>query len=441
MLKLKIGTNYLVTVDEYNDRDDTLLSCIYFMMGNFNGVNLLATPIFTPPGEVIKGMTEHRTNTIYVLTRLDVLQLKKTKGKERYKSYMRDYKYELAAYTYRLKELKPDIDIKYININHYFKTREYIFAIRLFNQLCNDNTSIASVLNKLGTYKNISKRYANIPKELQVIENDIKRLAKTTQTCERKATVEGLKYLKLIKEARLSGHSLDLILEKLPIYPSEELGVVFAQENFRDNPYLYNAAKYIYLGGHFQMPETHIQIDNGFRPTFIETLDHRWDRMFRYHNWSTVGYPHFGQNHLCPGEFNDTMAHGREYGLEYYFIALKQYLTTANMRDTAGARVWWYPIYNDEGEMVYCAGMDILLEEWIKPNRPEVYRQIKDLTWEEKSRVIAEYDFDGRNISRYTHNNCSYYGSNRDKDYFLQLVKEREPEVYDKIMKGRAYNG
>ena len=65
----------------------------------------------------------------------------------------------------------------------------------------------------------------------------------------------------------------------------------------------------------------------------------------------------------------------------------------------------------------------------------------KDLTWEEKSRVIAEYDFDGRNISRYTHNNCSYYGSNRDKDYFLQLVKEREPEVYDKIMKGRAYNG
>ena len=78
MLKLKIGNNYLVTTDEYNDRDDRVLSCIYFMMGNFNGVNLLATPIFTPPGEVVKGMTEHRTNTVYILTILDVLQLKKS---------------------------------------------------------------------------------------------------------------------------------------------------------------------------------------------------------------------------------------------------------------------------------------------------------------------------------------------------------------------------
>lgn len=438
MLKLKIGTNFLL-LENYMQHETTD-DFICFMMGNFNGNNLLATPVFTSPHEVIKTMEEHHTNTIYVLTLLDIISFKK-KGKQRYRAYIRDYKYELISYTHKLKTAKPDIDIKVINVNAYLKTNEFQISQDIFRALALDKNSIVSVLGQLNTYKNITKRYNSIPQELKVIDNDIKRLEKTTQVCDRIATLDSLQYLKLIKEATLSGAYLDLTLHKLPIYPSEELGKVFTKQNFLDNPYLFKAATYIYQGCHFEMPETQIQIDTGFRPSFIATLDKRFDRMFRYHNWSTVGYPHFGIGHFCPGEFNDTMAHGREYGLDYYFIALKQYLTTANMRDTAGARVWWYPIYNDEGELVYCAGMDILLNEYIQRIEPQVYNRIKDLTWDEKVAVLKDYEFDHRGISTYGYSNLSYYGPNRTEDHFLNILKDRDPELYDKIMKGRAING
>ena len=149
---------------------------------------------------------------------------------------------------------------------------------------------------------------------------------------------------------KMHGSGLRLTIKPLAITPSEPLGEVFEACYFRSNPYLYKAASYIYQGCHFGMPATEIEIDTTFRLRFIKTLDHRFDKMFSSHNWSKIGYPHFGDGGFCAGEFNDTMAHAREYELGYFFISLKQYLGTANMRDLAGVKVFWYPIYNNDNE-------------------------------------------------------------------------------------------
>jgi hypothetical protein len=85
--------------------------------------------------------------------------------------------------------------------------------------------------------------------------------------------------------------------------------------------------------------------------------------------------------------------------------------------------------------------MDILLNEYIQRSEPQVYNRIKDLTWDEKVAVLKDYEFDHRGISTYGYSNLSYYGSNKTEDYFLNILKDRDPELYDKIMKGRAING
>ena len=116
-------------------------------------------------------------------------------------------------------------------------------------------------------------------------------------------------------------------------------------------------------------------------------MDHQWDDMMKRNNWSTIGYT-FGQNHLCGGEFNDVMAHTAEHGLEYFFMCFKQYITTANMRDYAGRKVWWYPIYDKDGKMMYCAALDILRDTiktgWYQKKQEKLMDVGKILTMEIK---------------------------------------------------------
>ena len=270
---------------------------------------------------------------------------------------------------------------------------------------------------------------------MKIFANDIERLKKKKDICDRVSSLESLNYLHLIDEASGVGTTLNLTIKELPIYPSEPLGKVFSKETFKRNPYLYKAAKYIYSGCHFGMPKTKIKIGSDFKPVFLETVDHTFDKMFKYYNWSTIGYPHFGVGHFCGGEFNDTIAHAKEYGLEYYFLCLKQYLTTANMRDTAGYRVWWYPIYNEQNELVYCAGVDIAIEEDLKQS-PDLYAEWSNKTWDEKVKICQHLNWGTSPIRQYQE--VDYYSNRGSEDAFLALLQEKEPEEYKKIMERSA---
>ena len=97
-----------------------------------------------------------------------------------------------------LKEIKPLIEIKVININAYMEKPEYKAADALYKTLLDDKSSILSVLPRLETYKTMNQRYASIPNEIKIIDNDLKRLEKTVSVCDRVDTLESLKYLKLI---------------------------------------------------------------------------------------------------------------------------------------------------------------------------------------------------------------------------------------------------
>ena len=184
------------------------------------------------------------------------------------------------------------------------------------------------------------------------------------------------------------------------------------------------------------MVGTKIAIRPNFTPEFIETLDHKFDDMFARNNWSNVGYLHFGKGHLCGGEFNDVIAHTAEHGLEYYFICLKQYITTANMRDYAGKKVWWYPIYDDDNNLVYCAGLDILRDNLLsQPISDEYKRELEGLDWEGFLRWKQNHNVSFNNLQT-PYNSDSVSGYSGKEDMFLEFCKEHKPELYKELEKG-----
>ena len=444
MLKLKVGQNYLII--DHTRRESSNYQAIAYMMGCFKGQNKVACYLTNETNirDLVKIVNESHLDSLYVLWSMNIKQtkasVKKMTGRMQIEGWAMYY--EQIAYTKdsikkRLEELKalaPNLKVKVISMNSMFQSGEYKAGKALMEVLRKDKTNILSVLDNLEIYKRMSQRYAAIPKELEVINNDIKRLDREIKVCDRVATVDSLSYLHLIKHAELKNGYLYLTIHELPINLSEKMGEVFEPGAFKTNPYMFKAASYIYSGCHFKMPETEIRINTSFRPEFVQTLDHRFDNMFKAHNWSTIGYPHFGLNHLCGGEFNDSMAHGKEYGLEYYFLSLKQYLTTANMRDCAGVKVWWYPIYDKNEKMVYCAGLDNLMENYIKFTNPDFYNKLQEMDWEDRATALATCSFNDSRVMRYGAGNYSY--SYKGPDAFLKVCKEQDIDLYNKIMKG-----
>lgn len=438
MLKLKIGNNYLIT-NYSNSNKRIILKNIAYIMSSFKGDNQFLvsadTTQYPDPKLVDEILKQYNNNTIFLLTYLDKKEIIHTNHLFK-QEIIKHIKNNLHKYINNLKAVDNNIIIKVININDFESTNEFQFALDLLDKLQSDNTNIMSILPYLDNYKTISTRIKQIPDEIKVIDNDIKRLQKTADVCPYKTTLKSLEYLNLIDKAELQGSDLLLTIKELPINPSEPLGEVFSTQVFQSNPYLYKASKYIYQGYHFGMPKTKIKIDTNFKLHFIKALDDRFNYMFLRNNWSGVGYPHFGTNGFCAGEFNDTMAHGREYGLGYYFISLKQYLTTANMRDVAGYKVWWYPIFDDNNKLVYCAGLDTLIEEYIKNYEPQLYEELKKLNWDDKAELLKDHSYDYQVVMKYAPGNYSCY-DHPAEDSFLKVLKEKEPELYIKIMKGR----
>ncbi len=424
MIKLKIGDNYLIT----STRDELINTYVPFMMGCFfkHKSVAIAHPVSVSKdivNEYIKAIKESGESRFFLLVDESSKNMISTRTYST--SMMRTFINDL------LTEI-PGIDLKVIDISNSQSSREYKFCVELLYRLRLDPHSIAHHLKVIDKYKEFAQRYKAIPAELRVINANIRKLSKQAEICDRLVGLKDLEYLNLIKKAELVGSELYLTLHKMVINPSEDLSKAYTFQCFMDNPYLFKAVKYIRQGCHFGMGETRIKIDSSFTPSFLETIDKSFDDMFNFSNWSRVGYLHFGVGHLCGGEFNGVISSAGKNGLEYYFIALKQYLSTANVRDYAGQKVWWYPIYNDEGHLVYCAGLDILRDTLV-PNYPE----IKDMTISEflewkKRKCIS---FSNCNIpSKYGSSSTAMSSSGQDN--FLDACKRLDPELYEEIQKG-----
>lgn len=435
MIKLKVGDNYLLV----DTSDIGMKDYIVYAMSSFNnsGKVLLGADILNR----IKNLYSRRSRTLDYLFDDYVNTLVKDGTNEvfllvedtREAGYKRILQEELLGLIYRIQSRKPDMIIKVIKINEKNNSREYKLGNDVYDALIVDDKSILHHLDKLDEYKTMSNRYKAIPAEIKVVQDSIKQLSKEKKVTDKKTTLKDLEYLNLIDRAMLEGDTLVLDIKPLPIYPSEPLGLCMTMDSFETNPYLFKAASYIYQGCHFGMVGTKIKINPSFRPEFIETLDHTFDDMFNNSNWSTIGYLHFGKNHLCGGEFNDVMAHTSEHGLEYYFICLKQYITTANMRDYAGRKVWWYPIYNDKNELVYCAGYEIL-KDYIA-SRARNTAEIKNMTLQEFINYAKENRISFSCLeTRFGSSSPGTYSGKEDT--FLKVCERKDPELYAKIKKG-----
>ncbi len=436
MIRLKVGENYMwVSAEDQNHKD-----FISYMMGGFRGsgkvtfaldiesiinyhrragfISMERDVVCRVIDKALDNLTKVTDKSFYILLKIPI------KSKDRFTSLAQ----EIIA---KFKQTSPDVKIKVITINPHLRTGMHEFCINLLGSLKEDGRSIYSHIDCLEDYKRFSARMKTIPQELKVIDANMKSLAKQSEGVKSQLSIKELESLDFIENADFNGTDLILDIKPINIYPSGPLGTFFNVRDFERNSYLAKACEEIYKGGHFRAPASIVKINSNFMPTFVETVDSRFDDLMRCTNWSSVGYPHFGKGHFCGGEFNSVIEGAIRGGLYYYFTAFKMYLGTANIGDYAGYRVVWYPIYNDEGEMVYCGWLDRirdLAKEGRLTNDPNTKEMVINCSWEE----LADWVYRNRNSLSFDSSLfCSTSASSFKEDNYLLYRKSKGLEPLD----------
>lgn len=429
MLKLKIGQNYLYTHKGLSKL--TLKQGLSFIMSNVKGKGkvcfILERKLTSSVlEELCKTIKQDRVEELWVLTQIDT-----TINEAEKVLVIQDLKRRILDFGAYVKVEVPNIKIHYIKMDVSYNKKVRSIAGHIVDGLMLDKNSILHYYDILDNYKTFKQRMEQIPGEIKAIDEGIKQIKKKNKTCDRKIGLKTLEPLKLIKQANIVGNDLVLSLHPQKIKPSEKLGTWITKDTFKNNKYIREVAKWLYSGYDFGIKETIIKITPEFKPVFLDTLDHGFDYMMRKNNWSSVGFLHFGIDHLCGGEFNDVIARAREYGMEYYFIAFKQYITTANVRDYAGKKVWWYPIYDDNGSIAYCAALDIYRDHIPNDEDKEL---CKNMSWDE----LLEFSNNHKQYWDFIPSklNSSELPTNfsQREDGYLKYLEEEDIELYNFII-------
>lgn len=423
MLKLRIGDNYLLTKKDSLRVDES----IAYMMGCFKGAGKLVAVcgVETEREEIIKNVVDSGVSEVYII--IKIRGAYGIRGRSRLSR-------EVAL---ALKKAVPNIKVKFLRIDRPLKSKEGKLARMAVHALMEDEKSILYYLDKLETYKAFSKRQKEAVGELKAVNENIEHLSKGEDEPAKTITLKELEHLNLIDEAIVEGDCLRLKIKPLAITPSELCGKVFPASVFAKYPFLVKVATHLYQGCHFKMVGTEISINYNLIPSFVRTLDDQFDDFFKHLNCFGVGYPHIGERGYCGGEFTSAIQSAKKEGLEYYLLCLKQYLTTANVRDYAGKAIWLYPLYNDKGELVYSAGLDFLRKQIVSsPKYKDRADEINAMSFSEFQKFRKK---EGISFNIQPSFDLGSETKNMgDKDGFEQYCRTSAPDLYEALFKKGA---
>ena len=214
------------------------------------------------------------------------------------------------------------------------------------------------------------------------------------------------------------------------------IGKYLSVNEIKRNDMLYRIMKYQCLGKYFIIQPDYYIIDNNFGIKADSNQVYPFSRVRNVPIQATYFHGqacHIGNGHSCIGELSAAISAARKTGLDMLLMSFEAYLRTINLPDAAGHRFWCLPMGDAEGNVeVWPYVEDVMKRENIsfgdKPRCLETYE------WLLENTKLRNY---GECFGISINENCRDWGAGREKqnmDACLDLIKEREPKVYEQIM-------
>ncbi len=267
--------------------------------------------------------------------------------------------------------------------------------------------------------RKVQEEWKNLPTKIE--EKDI------CETAEQR--ISQMKWIDTIEAG--SNNSLMLLTKPMACTYVENIGKYISPDYISKHDVLYKIFKYQCLGKYFiGMPEYYrVESTYNIKPEASNKYPQSRVRTFlqRYTYFRGV-VPHAGNGRICLGELSSAIGNAPKTGLDMLLMTFEVFLRSINLPDAAGMRFYAMPMGDANGNIEVWPFLDAHLRK-------------SGISFEERTRTLDSYEEilqntramedmpNGLSFPCYSSPNDSYWESN------LRLIKEREPLVYEEIIK------
>lgn len=205
---------------------------------------------------------------------------------------------------------------------------------------------------------------------------------------------------------------------------------------FEKEEILYRMMKYQMLGKYFIVLPSYYIISNNFGIKGDKNDRYPISRvrnvMIRNTYFRDMAC-HIGNGQACVGELGAAISGASKNGLDMLLMSFEVYLRSINLPDAAGQRYYVLPMGDENGNIEVWP----YVEDVAKRKNVSLKDLDRTLEGYEKLLSIPAIANMGESFGKYFDGNCeswSEQGQENNLRDCLELIHQREPEVYDKIM-------
>lgn len=350
----------------------------------------------------------------------------------RLRNFKKDAGYAFANITKRILIYNSRAWIKANNITD---TQLKWFSDIVFNMM-NDKRFLLGQLSDRIDLERIKENIADSKAKLEKKEEELKNLRSVEDIG--KTSIKNIKQMRWIDklEAARNG-GIRILTKQMACTFVPNIGKYLSVNEIRSNDMLYRIMKYQCLGKYFIIQPDYYIVDNNFGIKADSNQVYPFSRVRNVPIQATYFHGqacHIGDGRSCIGELSAAISAARKTGLDMLLMSFEAYLRTINLPDPAGQRFWCLPMGDAEGNV----------EVW-----PYVEDAMKreNISFGDKPRCLETYEWllENTKLRRYEerfgismNENCRDWGAAQEKknmEACLELIKVREPNVYEQIMK------
>lgn len=271
--------------------------------------------------------------------------------------------------------------------------------------------------------------------KLEKREEELKNLKSTNEVG--KTSIKNILRMKWIDKIEATrNNGLRILTKAMACTYVPNIGRYMDVNIIKRHDILYRIFKYQCLGKYFIIQPDYYIIDSNFniRADVNDRYPLSKVRNVMIRNTYFHGQAcHIGNQNICAGELASAISGARKNGLDMLLMSFEAYLRSINLPDAAGQRFYCLPMGDADGNV----------EVW--PFVEDVMKRM-NVSFGDRQRNLETYewiltntrlrDMEG-NFGRPFEDGCRDFGEDqaqRNLNNCLELVKEREPQVYEEIM-------
>ena len=310
----------------------------------------------------------------------------------------------------------------------------YDWFSNVIRSMINDNRFLMGQIEDRLQLKQRIDRKKSIEESLRKKEDRLKNFKSAEEN--ENTNINNILKMKWIDTFSLaSSKELDILTKPMACTYVPNIAKFYKIRDIMESEILYRMAKYQALGKYFITLPYHYIIQNNFNITSAsnDTIPRTAVREVIYKGTYFHGTAcHIGNGSACLGELSAAISGAAQNGLDMLLMSFEVYLRSINLPDAAGQRYFCLPMGDKDGNVEVWP----YVEDYAKKAKISLKGLERNLDGYEK--LINKFEEKGLGLNLGSPcRGASGYGEKdqiSNMDAFLELVKEREPEVYEQIM-------